>query len=434
KEGYELSVLKNEIKITAKDGAGLFYGLQSLEQLFPNKQTSKFKIPCCEIKDYPRYAWRGMMLDVSRHFFSKEEVEQFIDYLAAYKLNTFHWHLTDDQGWRIEIKKYPQLTEVGAWRSGTLIGLYSLHPQFDSIRHGGYYTQDDIREVVAYAQKRFINIVPEIEMPGHSTAALAAYPQLACSGDHFEVEKNWGEFKDVLCPTPETISFMEDVLSEVMDLFPSKYIHIGGDECPKDRWKESNYCQQLMKQQQLKNENQLQSYFTQQIEKFVNTRGRIIIGWDEILDGGISPHATIMSWRGTNGGIAAAQQKHFAVMTPTDFLYFDRYQAKDTTLEPLAIGGYLPLDSVYHYEPTPAQLSTDEKKFILGAQANLWTEYIPDFKHVQYMIFPRMCALSEICWSPEEKKNYDDFKNRVIQNQFPRFDLWGVNYSKAILK
>lgn len=429
-EGYELTVSKNQIVIRG-DGAGIFYGLQTLEQLLPPVPATELKIPCCNVVDYPRYMWRGMMLDVSRHFFTKEEVKQFIDLLAEYKMNTFHWHLTDDQGWRIEIKKYPKLTEVGAWRNGTLIGHYSSNPQFDNIRYGGFYTQDDVREVVAYAQKRKITVVPEIEMPGHSSAVLAAYPELACSGGPFEVARSWGIFKDVLCPTELSIHFMEDVLEEVMPLFPSKYIHIGGDECPKDRWKTSDFCQQVIKQLHLKDENALQSYFTERIEQFANAKGKNIIGWDEILEGGIAPNAAIMSWRGTEGGIAAASQNHYVVMSPTSNCYFDYYQSRNPN-DPLAIGGFIPVEKVYSYEPTPSELSADQQKFILGVQANLWTEYIPTFRQVEFMILPRMCAIAEVAWTPKDKKNFDDFAQRLVQYHFPLFDLWNVNYSKAI--
>ncbi|HYV90208.1 MAG TPA: family 20 glycosylhydrolase [Chitinophagales bacterium] len=430
KEGYELTVSENQISIRG-DGAGIFYGLQTLKQLLPATPATQIKINACSVIDYPRYAWRGMMLDVSRHFFPKEEVKQFIDLLAAYKMNTFHWHLTDDQGWRIEIKKYPKLTAVGAWRSGTLIGHHSNNPQFDTIRYGGFYTQDDVKEVVAYAQKRKITVMPEIEMPGHTSAVLAAYPELACSGGPFEVEKNWGIFKDVMCPTELSIHFMEDVLEEVIPLFPSKYIHIGGDECPKDRWKTSDYCHQVMKQFYLKDENALQSYFTQRIEQFANAKGKSIIGWDEILEGGLARNAAIMSWRGTEGGIAAASQNHYVVMSPTSNCYFDYYQSKNPN-DPLAIGGFLPVEKVYSYEPTPSELSSDQQKFILGAQANLWTEYIPTFKQVEFMILPRLCAMAEVDWTQKDKRNFDDFAQRLIQYHFPLFDLWNVNYSKAI--
>ncbi|MGB3073981.1 MAG: beta-N-acetylhexosaminidase, partial [Chitinophagales bacterium] len=370
-EGYRISIDENKIIIQAKDGAGIFYALQSLLQLCPPMAASgKLLIPKTILIDYPRFNWRGMHLDVARHFFSKEQVKKYIDYLAAYKFNTFHWHLTDDQGWRIEIKKYPLLTSVGAWRDGTLIGHYSNQPQFDSIRYGGFYSQEDIREVVAYAQKRFITIVPEIEMPGHVLALLSAYPELACSGSSFNVAKNWGVFNDVLCPTEETISFMQNVLLEVMELFPSKYIHIGGDECPKEQWQKSVYCQNLMQQLGLKNENALQGYFTQRIETFVSAHGRSIIGWDEILEDGLSTSAAVMSWRGIDGGTAAASSNHNVVMSPTDFCYFDYYQSQNTH-EPLAIGGYVPLEKVYAFEPMPPALATDKQSFIMGGQANV---------------------------------------------------------------
>lgn len=431
-EGYSMNISASHVTIRAGDGAGIFYALTTLKQLMPVTGSKKVTVHCGSITDYPRFPWRGMMLDVSRHFFSVNEVKQFIDYLAAYKLNTFHWHLTDDQGWRIEIKKYPLLTEVGAWRNGTLIGHAGKSPPaYDSIRYGGYYTQQQIRDVVAYAQERFINVVPEIEMPAHSLAALAAYPQLACSGDHFEVARRWSVFDDVMCPTPFSISFMQDVLSEVMDLFPSSYIHIGGDECKKLRWKESEYCQSKIKELGLKSENALQGWFTQQMDRFVESKGRHIIGWDEILTDGLSAGAAIMSWQGINGGIAAAKQHHFVVMSPTSHLYFDYYQAKGS-LEPLAFNGYLPIDTVYAFDPMPSSLTADEQPYILGAQANLWTEYVPDFRQVEYMIFPRLCALAEIIWSPREKKDFGNFSQRLTQNIFPRLDGDAVNYSKAI--
>ncbi|GAB3821660.1 family 20 glycosylhydrolase [Pontibacter rugosus] len=388
-------------------------------------------LPAVSITDKPRYEWRGMHLDVVRHFFPVEFVKQYIDYLAMHKLNTFHWHLTDDQGWRIEIKKYPKLTEVGAWRDSTLIGHYWDLPQtYDNTRHGGFYTQEQIKEVVKYAQERYITVVPEIEMPGHAVAALAAYPELSCSGGPFKVEGKWGIFKDVFCAGNEqTFAFLEDVLTEVIALFPSKYIHVGGDESPKDRWKACAKCQQRMAQEGLKNEHELQSYFVQRMEKFVNSKGRQIIGWDEILEGGLAPNAAVMSWRGTKGGIAAAKQKHYVVMTPGTHLYFDHYQG-DRELEPTAIHGYSPLSKVYAFEPTPAELSKEEQQYVLGAQANLWTEYIPTEEHVEYMVMPRMAALSEVLWTQENQKNWDDFKQRM-QRQYQRYDALGVKYARS---
>lgn len=432
-EGYQLTVSSRQIIIRANSASGIFYGLQSLLQMCPLQDETPHLIAQCEITDYPRFKWRGMHLDVARHFFSVAEVKQYIDYLAAYKFNTFHWHLTDDQGWRIAINKYPRLTETGAWRNGTLIGHYSNHPQYDTVRYGGFYSQEEIREVVAYAQQRFINIVPEIEMPGHATALLAAYPQLACSGDAFEVAKTWGVFSDVLCPTEATLSFMQDVLMEVMELFPSAYIHIGGDECPKEQWQKSPFCQKLIQQLNLKDENALQGYFTRQIDQFVTSHGRRIIGWDEILDQRLSPDAAIMSWRGVAGGLEAAANNHEVVMSPTDFCYFDYYQSRNAN-EPLAIGGYVPLEKVYAFEPLPAGLAADKMQYIIGGQANVWTEYIADFSKLQYMIFPRICAMSEALWSTPENRNYKDFTGRLTGYHFPLFAMAGIHFSKALLE
>jgi len=429
-ESYNMSITTGSISITGGE-AGVFYGLQSLKQLLPLTQGKQLSVDCCEIKDAPRYKWRGMHLDVSRHYFPKEFIEKYIDYLAMYKMNTFHWHLTDDQGWRIEIKKYPKLTEVGAWRNATLKGHYSEWPhQYDSTRYGGFYTQDDIREIVAYAEKRHVTIVPEIEMPGHSMAALASYPNLACSGGPFDVATEWGEFEDVFCPKEETFKFLEDVLSEVIELFPGKYIHVGGDECPKVRWKTCSECQELMKKEGLKNEEELQSYFTKRIEQFLNSKGKTLIGWDEILEGGLAPNATVMSWRGEEGGIIAARQNHYVVMTPGAYCYFDHYQG-NPKFEPLAIGGYTTVAKVYSYEPSSDSLTPEQQNYILGAQGNVWTEYIPNEKQVEYMIFPRMCALAEVVWSPKELRDYNNFRIRLIKH-FELLDRQGINYSKAI--
>ncbi len=431
-DSYYLTSSANMVIIKGKD-AGVFYGLQTLIQLFPTEISGSIKIPSSAIYDEPRYQWRGMHLDVSRHFFSKEFIKKYIDYLALYKMNMFHWHLTDDQGWRIEIKKYPKLTETGAWRNATLKGHWSVFPhEFDSIRYGGYYTQVDIKEIVEYASKRHVTIVPEIEMPGHSMAALASYPELSCSNGPFEVATEWGVEDNVLCPKEETFKFLEDVLSEVIELFPGKYIHIGGDEVPKDSWKLSKYCQDLMKLEGLKDENELQSYFIKRIESFLNSKGKTMIGWDEILEGGLAPNAAVMSWRGVDGGIEAARQNHDVVMTPGRFCYFDHYQG-NPKFEPLAIGGYTTVDQVYSYEPTPDSLTPEQQKHILGAQGNVWTEYIPDEKHVEYMVFPRICALSEVLWSPKEKRNYDDFQSRLLEH-FKLLDKLGVNYSKSIFQ
>lgn len=431
-EGYILNVNPKRITLAANEPNGVFLGIQTIGQLLPAKKAATaVSIPALEVIDKPRYEWRGMHLDVARHFFPVEFVKKYIDYLALHKMNTFHWHLTEDQGWRIEIKKYPKLTEVGAWRDSTLIGHYWDLPQtYKKERHGGFYTQDEIREVVKYAQQRYINVVPEIEMPGHSLAALTAYPELSCTGGPFHVESKWGIFHDVYCAGNEqTFTFLEDVLTEVMELFPSKIIHIGGDESPKTRWKQCAKCQARIAAEGLKDEHELQSYFIQRMEKFVNAKGRTIIGWDEILEGGLAPNAYVMSWRGTKGGIAAAKEKHYVVMTPGTHVYFDHYQG-ERDLEPVAIHGYSPLHRVYAYEPTPAELSKEEQKYILGAQANVWTEYIPTQEHVEYMIMPRMAALSEVLWTPASQKDWESFKNRMEQ-QYKRYDALGINYAKS---
>jgi hexosaminidase len=430
-DGYRLTITPQQILIAGK-GAGLFYGIQTLIQLMPAERAAIAKLPCLQIEDYPRFGYRGLMLDVSRHFFSVEFVKKYIDLMAAYKLNNFHWHLTDDQGWRIEIKKYPKLTEISSQRAQTVIGNYHdrTPQQFDNTPYGGFYTQDQIRDVVKYASDRYINIVPEIEMPGHSEAVLAAYPELSCdpSSTTYKVAETWGVFHNIYCPSDKTFSFLQDVLTEVMDLFPGKYIHVGGDEVPKDAWKKSEFCQKLIKKLGLKDdklsskEDKLQSYFIQRMEKFVNSKGRSIIGWDEILEGGLSPNATVMSWRGEAGGIAAAQQNHNVVMTPgSGGLYIDQLQGKQN-LEPLSIGGYDPLSKIYSYNPIPAVLTPDQQKYIVGVQANLWTEYIPTDNKVEYMILPRILALSEVAWTPLASKNYTDFANTRLPSHLAWFD------------
>lgn len=432
KENYHLDIDEKHISILAEgNGAGNFYALQTLIQLLPTIKSNTFSIPCIQIKDSPRFEWRGMHLDVCRHFFPITFIKKYIDILAMYKMNTFHWHLTDDQGWRIEIKKYPKLTEVGAWRKGTMVGKYSDH-KYDSIPYGGFYTQEQIKEVVAYANSRHITIVPEIEMPGHAVAAIASYPYLSCTGKQIDVEKGWGVFEDVYCTKDSVFNFIQNVLDEVVPLFPGKYIHIGGDESPKTRWKVCQQCQKRIKDEHLKDEHELQSYFIKRIEKYVNSKGKQIIGWDEILEGGLAPNAAVMSWRGIEGGIAAAKQKHFAVMTPGSHCYFDHYQASSAD-EPLAIGGYTPIEKVYAYEPVPDALNTEEQQYILGAQANVWTEYILNEKHVEYMAVPRIAALAEVIWTPKEQKNETDFLNR-LQKHFLLLDKLNINYAKAIYK
>ena len=425
--GYRLTITPQKIIIAGK-GAGLFYGIQTLIQLMPAERPAVAKLPCVQIEDYPRFGYRGLMLDVSRHFFSVEFVKKYIDLLAAYKLNTFHWHLTDDQGWRIEIKKYPRLTSIGSRRAQTLIGgYYDRTPQqFDNTPYGSYYTQDEIRDVVKYAADRYINIVPEIEMPGHSLAALAAYPELGCDSTKiYKVAETWGVFTDVYCPSEKTFAFLEDVLTEVIDLFPSKYIHIGGDEVPKDAWKQSAFCQALIKKLNLKDENELQSYFTQRIEKFVNSKGRSIIGWDEILEGGLSPHATVMSWRGEEGGIAAAQQNHDVVMTPINqgmYISTPEEKLKDHA------GQYVTLQKTYSYNPTPAALTPEQQKYIIGVQACMWAENLNSELKAEHLLLPRMLAMAEVGWTQLANKNYDDFADIRLPRHLAMFDKAGLEY------
>jgi hexosaminidase len=433
-EGYKLNISPSEIIIEAKTDQGAFYAVQSLRQLLPidledaSSKETNIKIPCMSIEDAPQFKYRGMHLDVGRHMYSVEFIKKYIDALALLKMNTFHWHLTEDQGWRIEIKQYPKLQEIAAYRSETLVGHYSDQPhQFDGKRYGGYYTQEEVKDIVAYAQDRHITVIPEIELPGHSQAAIAAYPELGCTGTHIEPATKWGVFEDIYCPKESTFEFLENVLDEVMALFPSEYIHIGGDEAPKTRWKHCQYCQDLIQKEGLKNEHELQSYFIARIETYLNSKGRQIIGWDEILEGGLAPNATVMSWRGTNGAIEAAKQNHDVIMTPTSHCYFDYYQSENED-EPLAIGGFLPLEKVYSFNPIPDELTPEEAKHVLGAQGNIWTEYMPTEKHVEYMLFPRVLAMSEIGWTQPELKNYSDFSNRVEQFH-PRLDALDINYA-----
>ena len=437
-EGYELTVTTDSVVVRAGKPAGLFYGVQSLLQLMPPevfaaKQVAEvdWKIPCVEIEDQPRFKWRGFMLDVARHFFTKDEVKQLLDVLALHKINTLHLHLTDDQGWRIEIKKYPRLTQVGAWRSDAGFG---LDPKLSTTygpdgRYGGYYTQKDIREIVAYASGKHITIVPEIEMPGHSCAALSAYPELSCNGGPYTPNTKGGVFKGVYCAgKDETFVFLQNVLAEVRQLFPGQYIHIGGDEVPKDNWKKCPRCQARMQKEGLKTEHELQSYFIRRIEKSINAQGRNLIGWSEIREGGLAQNAVVMDWIG--GAVEAASAGHDVVMAPTKFCYVDYYQSTNHATEPKAIGGYLPLSKVYSFEPVPEKLDPQYLSHILGGQGNLWTEYVPNFKHAQFMAFPRLCALAEVTWSAKESRNWEDFTRR-LQTQFQRFDQLGVNYRKG---
>lgn len=439
-EGYKLFVGVDRVILEASTPQGAFYGMQTLFQLLPTAifsptpvDNTTWAMPVCQIQDKPRFSHRGLMLDVGRNFMPVSFIKKYIDLLALHKMNVFHWHLTEDQGWRIEIKKYPKLTQIGSKRKETTVGHYSEnYPQkFDGKEHSGFYTQAEIKDIVKYAQGKFVTIIPEIEMPGHSTAALAAYPELGCEPTKkYEVATKWGVMYDVYCPNEKTFTFLQDVLTEVFALFPSKYIHIGGDECPKDAWKQSAFCQDLIKKLNLKDEHELQSYFIKRIEKFVNSKGRAIIGWDEILEGGVAPNATVMSWRGTKGGIEAAKQKHNVIMTPNTYCYLDYYQANPAN-EPLAIGGLLPIEKVYQYDPT-AELSAEEQKYVLGIQGNLWTEYIATPEQAEYMTFPRATALAEIGWVPSGGKNFEDFATR-LKEHLKRMDFLKVNYSKRIL-
>jgi hexosaminidase len=429
-QGYRLIITSQNITIVGK-GAGIFYGIQTLIQLMPLERSATVRLACAQIEDYPRFGYRGLHLDVARHFFSVEFIKKYIDLMARYKLNNFHWHLTDDQGWRIEIKKYPKLTEIGSRRTETLIGNYHdrTPQQFDNTPYGGFYTQDEIRDVIKYAAARYVNVIPEIEMPGHSDAALAAYPEYGCNiPESYTVSGTWSERHDVYCPTDATFNFLQDVLTEVIDLFPSKYIHIGGDEVAKDDWQNSKFAQQLIKKLKLKDEKELQSYFVKRIEAFVNSKGRTVIGWDEVLDGGIAPNVTIMSWRGEAGGIAAARQSHDVIMTPSSMgLYLDHAQGRLGT-EPVGIGSYKPLSMIYAYNPTPAVLTPDQQKYIIGVQANLWTEYIATEKKVEYMVLPRILALSEIGWTSLANKNYKDFLETRLPQQLAWLDKNNFNY------
>ncbi len=436
-EGYRLDVRPGVVTITSTKPAGAFYATQSLRQLLPPEifrdapiAGTSWTIPGVSIVDRPRFQWRGMHLDVSRHFMPKEFVKKYIDLLALHKMNIFHWHLTDDQGWRIEIKKYPRLTEIGAWRDSTIVGHMvrdTTRATFDKKRHGGFYTQDDIREIVAYARDRFVTIVPEIEMPGHSQAAIAAYPALGNFGDTIKPWTMWGVTNYILNPSDTSLAFMQDVLAEVIDLFPGKFIHIGGDEAPKAQWKISPRAQERMKALGIATENELQSWFTTKMDAFLTSKGRRLVGWDEILEGGLAPNAVVMSWRGTAGGIAAARANHDVVMTPGSHTYFDQFQSKNTAAEPLAIGGFLPIDTVYSYEPVPADLEPQFASHILGAQAQVWTEYIEGPKNVEYMAFPREAALAEVLWTSRARRDFANFSVRLTHH-LARLNALDVNF------
>jgi len=425
-EGYHMTITSSRINVKAKTSRGIFYAIQTLRQLMPPDIEDKIadietiRIPAAEIIDTPRFLYRGVMLDVARHFFSIDFLKKYIDALAFYKINTFHLHLTDDQGWRVEIKKYPLLQKISAWRKETLVGYRTDTPKvFDGIPHGGYYTQAQLKELVRYAQDRAITIIPEIDIPGHSQAVLAAYPELGCIDSAYEVSTQWGVHKDVLCPTEATFTFLQNVFTELMAIFPSKYIHIGGDEVPKDRWKACAFCQELIKKEGLKDEEGLQSYVIRRMEKFLNAHGRYIIGWDEILQGGIAPNAVIMSWHGEKGGVEAAQASHEVIMTPSSTLYFNAYHtARGRAAEPLSNGGsyFLPLQKIYDYNPVPGSLTEGQRQYIWGPQGCLWTEYVRSDSRAETLSFPRVSALAEIGWTPLAQKDYGDFVDRLNVN------------------
>ena len=437
-EGYKLDADAKQIRIAGASAAGVFYGIQTLRKSLPivNGKAMQVSIPAVHIADAPRFAYRGTHLDVSRHFVTADSVRQFIDMLALHNINRFHWHLTDDQGWRIEIKKYPLLTQIGSKRAQTVIGHNS--GKYDGKPYSGFYTQQQIRDIVKYAADRYITIVPEIDLPGHMQAALAAYPDMGCTGGPYEVWQKWGVSDNVLCAgNDKTLTFIDNVLKEITQLFPSKYIHVGGDECPKTQWQKCPKCQARIKALNLEAkdghsaEERLQSYIITHASNYLKSLGRNTIGWDEILEGGLAEGATVMSWRGESGGIAAAKQHHDVVMTPNSYLYFDYYQSLDKANEPLAIGGYLPLETVYSYEPMPKELTADEARHIIGVQANIWTEYMPTFKQMQYMALPRMAALSEVQWSQPALKDYTSFTNRLTEFTH-LYDRLGYNYAKHL--
>ena len=449
-QAYDLLIAEKGISLTVQNAESFFHASRTLLQLLTPQPGNEIKLPLVHIEDYPRFAYRGMHLDVGRHFFPVSFIKKYIDWLSYHKLNTFHWHLTEDQGWRIEIKKYPALTQIGAWRNGTIIGRYPGKGN-DNIPYGGFYTQQEIKEVVAYAKDRFVEVIPEIEMPGHSSAAIAAYPFLSCFPDKPTaippsmisaksideqkkgkvklVQETWGVFDDVFCAGKEsTFEFLQDVINEVITLFPSSYFHVGGDECPKTHWKQCSLCQKRMKELGLKDEHELQSYFIQRIEKYLNAKGKKLIGWDEILEGGLAPNATVMSWRGETGGIEAAKQNHPVIMTPGNPLYFDHTQR--LVEDSVTIGGFNPIEKVYAYNPVPAEIPVEKTGMVLGAQANVWTEYMKNEKKVEYMIFPRIAALSEVLWTPLDKKNWSSFESK-IEPLMQRYESWGVTVNSG---
>ena len=434
-ESYVINAKPHGVFIDYGDGAGAFYAVQTLFQLLPTEIYAQerqkgidWTVPCCSIDDAPRFKYRGMHLDVCLHYFDFDFLKRYIDIMAAHKVNRFHWHLTEDQGWRIEIKKYPLLTEKGQWRKETVVGsLFS--GVYDGIPHGGYYTQEQVKELVQYAAERYVTIIPEIELPGHALAAIACYPELSCGlEDHYETATKWGVFKQVYCTKESTFKFLEDVFDEVFELFPSELIHIGGDECPKASWKACPHCQSMIKKLGLKDEFELQSYFVTRMEKYINSKGRQIIGWDEILQGGLAPNAKVMSWLGEEGGIKAAQQHHEVVMSPHQKYYLDYWQA-DPYTEPLAMGGPTTLKMMYDYEPVPDVLTSQEARYIIGVEGCVWTEYMPTPERVEYMAWPRMCAIAETGWTQADK-DWDGFTRR-LEKHFGRLDGMNVGYCKA---
>ena len=450
-EAYEINITPKQVIIKGADAAGVFYGIQTLRKSLPLRCTqsgdvpspsergaggSPCHLPTATLRDYPNFAYRGMHLDPCRHFMDLDSVKIYLDMMALHNMNQFHFHLSEDQGWRIEIKKYPELTEIGAYRNGTVVGHNGQI--YDTIRHGGYYTQDELRDLIQYAAERHINIIPEIDLPGHMQAALACYPQLGCTGGPYEVWRRWGVSEDVLCAgNEEAMQFVEDVLNEVMDVFPSPYIHIGGDECPKVRWEKCPKCQAKIKELGIKKddrfsaEDYLQSYVMNRMAKVVEARGRRVIGWDEILEGNVSETAIIMSWRGTEGGIEAARQGHDVIMAPSSHLYFDYYQSEDIASEPMCIGGYLPVERVYEFQPLPEELTAEQQQHIIGVQANIWTEYIASFRHVQYMAMPRMDALAELQWNNPQERDFEAFVERC-RKMAQLYDLYHYNYATHI--
>lgn len=436
-EGYVIKVSKKNILIKGSTAAGVFYGVQTLRKSLPIlKQAGQVELPAVSITDQPRFKYRGMMLDCARHFFSADFVKKYIDIIALHNMNRFHWHLTDDQGWRVIVEKYPKLTEIGSMRSSTVLG-HNSDVQ-DGVPYGGYYTDAEIRDIVKYAADRFITIIPEIDMPGHQMSALASYPELGCTGGPYVTGQYWGVYKDVLCAgNPKTYDFVKAVLDKICDLFPSEYINIGGDECPRDRWEKCPKCQALIAQQHLtakdgkSSEALLQGYFTHQVQKYLESKGRKIIGWDELLDCDVDSSATILSWRGPEQGAKAAKLNHDAIMAPTAYNYFDYYQTKDTGTEPFSIGGFVDVAKVYSLEPIASNLTKEESKHIIGVQANLWTEYVTVPSHVEYMVLPRMAALSEVQWLQPENKNFDAFKNRLTSFRHI-YELYGLTYARHL--